>query len=129
MQPRVAGQLVGRDSWRADIPVLPQFTGPPSQYCGGRTETFAPPLVIEQLALELKRGLLGREQDQRRSLRRRLQRRANLAQAAISFAAAGGAEEKRYLHECYFAANRSGRKEIYFFLFRPGTAFVRPTVI
>ena len=55
-------------------------------------------VVREQLALDLKRGLFRREEQQRRPLRRALQLCADFLQALESFSSAGGAEQEADLH-------------------------------
>ena len=60
----------------------------------------------EQLAFELKRRLLGREQDQRRACRRCRQGGADFGEAAKGLAAAGRPEEKTRLHALLFAQRR-----------------------
>ncbi len=69
--------------------------------------------VGEQLAFELKRGLFGREQDQRRAFRRCRQGGADFRQTAKRLAAAGRTEEKTRLHGFLFAQRREMRKAIY----------------
>ena len=65
----------------------------------------------EQLAFELKRGLFGRKQNQRWTLRAFPQGGADFGKAAECLAAAGGAEEKSRLHTRFFAQRRTGAKE------------------
>ena len=55
-------------------------------------------IVREQLAFELKRGLFGREENQRLAFGIFAQRGADFREAAEGLAAAGGAEEKARLH-------------------------------
>ena len=73
--------------------------------------------VGEQLAFELKCGLLGREENQRRAIGRAEEFGANLGEAAESFAAASGAEEEARLHGESFSRKATAaqkNKEIYF---------------
>jgi hypothetical protein len=67
-------------------------------------------IIGEQLALELKSGLLGREQNQRWPIRQRLQGGADFRQAAESLATAGGAKEKPDLHDAIFSRMSAGGK-------------------
>ena len=64
-------------------------------------------IIGEQLAFELKRGLFGREQDQRWSFGSGGKGSADFRQAAEGFAAAGGTEEKTRLHDLF---SRKGAK-------------------
>ena len=66
----------------------------------------------EQLTFELKRGLLGREQQQWRTLRRLAQGLPNLRQATERLSAAGRPEEKPDLHAPVFHRKPPGRKGI-----------------
>ncbi len=97
VQPRVTKKMVGRDSRRA-IPRLRKRLA----------RTLAPP---EQLAFELKRGLLGSEENQRRTVGGGAQGGADFRQTAERLAAASGAEEKARLHEgkCSRKAGRAER--------------------
>ena len=71
-------------------------------------------IVGEQLAFELEGGLLGREQNQRRAVRRRSEGGADFRQAAEGLAAAGGAEEEPDLHGPIFSRmGFSGKKLIW----------------
>src|SRR5439155_2733904 len=75
-------------------------------------------------SLQLKRGLLRRQQDQRQTFRRLQQFGANFAEAAMRFAAAGRAEEEARLHETFLSAARERLKETKY-NYSPGwTAFV-----
>jgi hypothetical protein len=76
----------------------------------------------QQLALELKRGLFGREQQQRRALRAIAQGIPNLRQATERLPAAGGSEKKPDLHASFFHLKKPGRKGICFDLPGPNTA-------
>ena len=67
-------------------------------------------IVRKQLAFELKGGLLGREQNQRRAVRHLCQRGADLGQTAMRLAAAGGAEEEVDLHAGFFHVKPGGGK-------------------
>ena len=67
--------------------------------------------VGEQLAFELKRGLFGREQDQRRAFRRCRQGGPDFRQTAKRLAAAGRTEEKTRLHGLLFAQRREIAKQ------------------
>ncbi len=67
--------------------------------------------VREQLAFKLKRGLFGREQNQRRAFRRGPQAGADFGQTAEGLAAAGGAEKKARLHGGIFTQRGMGAKE------------------
>ena len=51
---------------------------------------------VEQLAFDLKRGLLRRDEDQRRPIRRPGQGGAHFGKTAESLAAAGGAEKEAH---------------------------------
>ena len=62
--------------------------------------------IGEQLAFELKRRLLGREQNQRRAFRRCRQGGPDFRQTAKRLAAAGRTEEKTRLHGLLFAQRR-----------------------
>ena len=73
--------------------------------------------ISKQLAFELRGGLLGREQQKRRAVRRCDQFTADFRKAAEGLAAAGGAEQKSRLHGDVFNRKRGARqknKEIYF---------------
>ena len=73
--------------------------------------------VSEQLTFKLRGGLLGREQQERRAVRRRDQFTADFREAAEGLAAAGGAEQKSRLHRDVFNRKcdaRQKNKEIYF---------------
>ena len=67
-------------------------------------------IVREQLAFELKGGLLGREQNQWRTFRRTRQRGTDFGKAAMRLAAASGAEKEVDLHAGFFHAKPGGRK-------------------
>ena len=67
--------------------------------------------VGKQLAFELKRGLFGREQNQRRAFRRCRQSGADFRQTAKCLAAAGRTEEKTRLHSLLFAQRREIAKQ------------------
>ena len=54
---------------------------------------------VEQLAFDLKRGLLRRDENQRRSIWRPYQRRAHFGEAAERLAAARRAEKETHLHK------------------------------
>jgi len=69
--------------------------------------------VGEQLAFELERGLFGREKNQRLAFGIIFERGADFREAAESFAAAGGAEEKSRSHNFIFHAKARVRKGIY----------------
>ena len=58
-------------------------------------------IIRKQLAFELKRGLLGRDQDQRTTIGIIGQCGTHFREAAESLAAAGGAEEKTRLHDLF----------------------------
>jgi hypothetical protein len=66
--------------------------------------------IGEQLAFELKRGLLGREQNQRRTIGRLRQRGADSGEAAEGLAAAGGPEEESRLHAAFLTQRRQDAK-------------------
>ena len=66
--------------------------------------------IRKQLAFELERGLLGREQDQWRAFGIFAQRSADFREAAEGLAAAGGAEEKARLHGRFLAQRRKEAK-------------------
>jgi hypothetical protein len=67
--------------------------------------------IGEQLAFELKRRLLGREQNQRRAFRRLVQCMADFRETAKRLAAAGRTEEKAHLHGLLFAQRRPIAKQ------------------
>ena len=67
--------------------------------------------AVEQLPFDLKRGLLGREQDQRRAVRRGGERGADFGEAAESFSTASGAEEEARLHAEILTQSRKVAKE------------------
>ena len=67
--------------------------------------------TIEQLAFNLKRSLLGREEDERRAVRRGGERGADFGEAAEGLAAASGAEEEARLHTEILTQSRKGAKE------------------
>jgi hypothetical protein len=67
--------------------------------------------IGEQLAFELKRRLLGREQNQRRAFRRLVQCLADFRETAKRLAAAGRTEEKMCLHGLLFAQRRPIAKQ------------------
>ena len=71
----------------------------------------------EELAFKLKRGLLGCEQQERRTVRRREQFTANLREAAESFAAASGAEQESRLHSGDLSHNAAARQKNKVFYF------------
>ena len=64
----------------------------------------------EQLPLELKGGLFGREQNQRPTFRRMNQLGADFGETAVCLAAAGGTEQEVDLHAAFFHAKPGGRK-------------------
>ena len=73
--------------------------------------------VSEQLTFKLRGGLLGREQQERRAVRRRDQFTADFREAAEGLAAASGAEQKSRLHGDVFNRKRGARqknKDFYF---------------
>ena len=73
--------------------------------------------IAQQLTFELGSGLFGREQKQRRAVRRRDQFTADLRKAAEGLAAASGSEQKSRLHTDVFNqkdAARQKNKEFYF---------------
>ena len=70
--------------------------------------------IGEQLAFKLKRGLLGREQDQRPAVRASFEFGADFPEAAESFSAAGGAEEESRLHGGIVRGNARGREDFSF---------------
>ena len=80
-----------------------------------------PALAGEQLAFELKGGLFGGEQDERRAFGIVPQSSADFHKAAECLAAAGGAEEKSRLHRGIFRPKTPWRKAIYLqFMANPG---------
>lgn len=79
--------------------------------------------VGEQLAFELKGGLLGREQEERRAVGRRDQFPADLREAAEGLAAAGGAEQKSRLHGDGFSRNAAARQKNKIFYFAGSDGF------
>ena len=70
--------------------------------------------VREDFAFELKRGLLGGEQQQWRAFRRAREFGANLGKAAEGLAAARRAEEEARVHAVIVPAKGHRRKGIYF---------------
>ena len=66
----------------------------------------------EQLALELIRGLLGRDEQQGRAVGRGGKRGADFSEAAKGLAAAGGSEEKARLHGNVLAQRRAEAKGV-----------------
>ena len=82
----------------------------------------------EQLAFELKRGLLRREQNQRWPIWRRFERSADFRQAAESLAAASGAEEEPDLHAPIFSRTGFGAKKINSDYGENQTRFVKPLI-
>jgi hypothetical protein len=69
--------------------------------------------IRQQLALELEGSLFGREQDQRRAVRRLCECGADFSETSERLAAAGGAEEKARLHAGSFPQRRKGATRLF----------------
>jgi hypothetical protein len=118
VEPRVALQ-------RTDIFVVGRASSRAGRTCCNRlARTLAPPAEIQQLAFELKRRLLGREQQQRQAIWRRAQMLENLGQAAVSFAAAGGAEQEPDVHTGFLRKDAKAQRILFHYIFGGWTAVV-----